>query len=86
MTWHIAYDKSLYWVDLYDQTTYSVAHVVVRRSVHVARSPVEEAVLSDRLGALVPGVVELVLGLAQEGVIKLRSGLTHFCAALIYNF
>ena len=68
------------------QSTYSVGHVVVRRSVHVARSPVEEAVLRDRLGALVPVVVELVLGLAHEGVIKLRSGLTHFYAARFIIF
>lgn len=45
--------------------------------------PVEEAVLSDRMSALVLLVIELVLRLAQEGVIKLRSRLTHFMVPFI---
>ena len=48
--------------------------------VHVARSPLEEALLGNRSGLAVASVVEFILGLSEVGVIKVGSSLTlaHF--------
>ena len=61
---------------LIELLTYPLGHIVIGSSVHVSRGPLEEAVLSDGAGLSVARVVELVLRLAEVGVIKVGSRLT----------
>lgn len=48
-----------------------IAHVVVACSVHVARSPLEEVVLTNRLCFLMVAKIKLGFSFASQGVIQL---------------
>jgi hypothetical protein len=49
----------------------SISHVIIRSSVHMTCGPLEEALFSNTRSLSMLGIVELVLGFTQEGVIKI---------------
>ena len=50
--------------------TYLFAHIMIRRSVHIVRSPFEKVGFSNRIGFLMIRKAKFILRLSKKGVIK----------------